>query len=239
MSLKAELETWAAALKAYDDADYEKSLELFASIGDSSKILTNMGLIYATIGEHEAAVEQFIAATQLDQFLAVAYFQCGVSNFLLQRYELAFRDFDGALLYLRGNENINYEQLGLKFKLYSAEVLFNKGLCQVYMGQLAEGMGIMEEARREKATQEHNVIDDAIADRGDGYTVFSIVSPQRFALSFALMSVARRRTLPPTREQAQECKGQRLPRQSGTCSLPQFPGDVSSTPPDGPAIRKP
>ena len=72
-----------------------------------------MGLIYATLGEHEAAVEQFIAATALDQYLAVAYvlihhrrlhthpssldlpispspryFQCGVSNFLLGRYEL-------------------------------------------------------------------------------------------------------------------------------------------------------
>lgn len=34
----------------------------------------------------------------------------------------------------------------------------------------------MEEARQEKATEEHNVIDDAIADRGEGYTVFSIVS---------------------------------------------------------------
>jgi hypothetical protein len=31
-----------------------------------------MGLIYATLGEHEAAVEQFIAATRLDQYLAVA-----------------------------------------------------------------------------------------------------------------------------------------------------------------------
>jgi len=31
-----------------------------------------MGLIYATLGEHEAAVEQFIAATGLDQYLAVA-----------------------------------------------------------------------------------------------------------------------------------------------------------------------
>jgi len=30
MSLKAELETWAAALKAYDAEDFEKSLELFA-----------------------------------------------------------------------------------------------------------------------------------------------------------------------------------------------------------------
>jgi hypothetical protein len=31
-----------------------------------------MGLIYATLGEHEAAVERFIEATGLDQFLAVA-----------------------------------------------------------------------------------------------------------------------------------------------------------------------
>jgi hypothetical protein len=31
-----------------------------------------MGLIYATLGEHEAAVDQFIAATRLDNYLAVA-----------------------------------------------------------------------------------------------------------------------------------------------------------------------
>ena len=68
------------------------------------------------------------------------------------------------------------EQLGLKFKLYSAEVLFNKGLCQIFTGQLDSGLAIMEDARKEKATDEHNVIDDAIADRGEGYTVFSIVS---------------------------------------------------------------
>lgn len=89
MSLKAELETWAAALKAYDEEDFEKSLGLFSvrsaiylllafltvhkqQIADSSKILTNIGLIYATLGEHEAAVERFTEATQLDQYLAVA-----------------------------------------------------------------------------------------------------------------------------------------------------------------------
>ena len=89
MSLKAELESWAAALKAYDEEDFEQSLEIFSvchrfppppcpshllsqSIADSSKILTNMGLIYATLGEHETAVQQFSAATQLDNYLAVA-----------------------------------------------------------------------------------------------------------------------------------------------------------------------
>ncbi|KAF9524021.1 NADPH oxidase regulator NoxR [Crepidotus variabilis] len=174
MSLKAELETWAAALKAYDDEEFEKSLELFTQIADSSKILTNMGLIYATLGEHEAAVKHFIDATSLDQYLAVAYFQCGVSNFLLGRYDLAYKDFDEALLYLRGNQAINYEQLGLKFRLFSAEVLFNKGLSQIYLGKMQEGLADMEEARREKATEEHSVIDDAITERGEGYTVFSI-----------------------------------------------------------------
>jgi len=121
MSLKAELETWAAALQAYDDEDFDKSLELFSvrplnsflltsfvytlqSIADNSKILTNMGLIYATLGEHEAAVERFVEATNLDQYLAVAYFQSGVSNFLLSRFEDAYKNFDEALLYLRGNQ---------------------------------------------------------------------------------------------------------------------------------------
>ncbi|KAI1787818.1 hypothetical protein LXA43DRAFT_1027631 [Ganoderma leucocontextum] len=174
MSLKAELETWAAALTAYDQEDFEKSLELFSQIADSSKILTNIGLIYATLGEHEAAVEQFTAATELDQYLAVAYFQCGVSNFLLTRYDAAFNDFSSALLYLRGNQFINYEQLGLKFKLFAAEVLFNRGLTQIYMGNPQEGLADMEDARRDKATEEHGVIDDAIQDRGEGYTVFSI-----------------------------------------------------------------
>ena len=72
MSLKAELETWAAALAAYDKEDFEQALELFSRIADSSKILTNMGLIYATLGEHEAAVQHFIEATNLDKYLAVA-----------------------------------------------------------------------------------------------------------------------------------------------------------------------
>ena len=83
-----------------------------------------MGLIYATIGEHETAVERFVAATGLDNYLAVAlvpppilshhasssthfsYFQCGVSNFLLGRYDLASKDFEEALLYLRGNQSM-------------------------------------------------------------------------------------------------------------------------------------
>ena len=43
------------------------------------------------------------------------------------------------------------------------------------MGRVDEGIELLEEGRRQKATDEHNVIDDVIRDRGEGYTVFSIV----------------------------------------------------------------
>jgi hypothetical protein len=69
----------------------------------------------------------------------------------------------------------NYEQLGLKFKLYSAEVLFNKGISQIYLGNEGAGMADLGEAAADKVTTEHGVIDEAIQDRGQGYTVFSIV----------------------------------------------------------------
>jgi hypothetical protein len=81
----------------------------------------------------------------------------------------------------------NYEQLGLNFRLFSAEVLFNKGLSLVYMKRLQEGLADMEEGRREKATPEHDVIDDAIRERAEGYTVFSIVSVIHLFVQFLLL----------------------------------------------------
>jgi len=69
----------------------------------------------------------------------------------------------------------NYEQLGLNFKLYAAEVLFNKGICLTYLDRVQEGLDTMGEAGTLKAKEDHAVIDEAIRDQGDGYTVFSVV----------------------------------------------------------------
>lgn len=98
--------------------------------------------------------------------------------------------FNEALLYLRGNTLIDYEQLGLKFRLYSCEVLFNRGLCSIYDGNIDEGMNDLEYASKEIQVEDHNVIIDAIAEQAEvscptlpsglvltysqGYTVFSV-----------------------------------------------------------------
>lgn len=97
----------------------------------SLQILFNMAVINATVGEHAAAVNLFRAATERDRYLAIAYvrsilghaarsligctddlksfplqFQAGVSHFHLARFDLALRDFEEALLYLRSNLNV-------------------------------------------------------------------------------------------------------------------------------------
>jgi hypothetical protein len=70
----------------------------------------------------------------------------------------------------------DYSQLGLGYRLELAEVLFNRGLCLVYLGDREGGVQAMEEASKHKVSPEHNVIEEAIQDGAEGYTVFSIVS---------------------------------------------------------------
>ncbi|KAF2444995.1 hypothetical protein P171DRAFT_431767 [Karstenula rhodostoma CBS 690.94] len=174
MSLKQEIETWVAALGAYDNNEFDEALKTFDQISDTSKILFNCGVIHATLGEHEKAVDCYQRAVRLDQYLAVAYFQQGVSNFLMGDFEEALANFNDTLGYLRGNNNIDYEQLGLKFKLYSCEVLFNRGLCYIYLQQKELGMQDLSFAAKEKVVPDHDVIDEAIREEAEGYTVFSI-----------------------------------------------------------------
>ncbi|GAA5949851.1 hypothetical protein JCM3765_007714 [Sporobolomyces pararoseus] len=174
MSLKQELQTWSSALLAFDNNDYDRALITFKSMESGSKIFFNIGLIHATRGEHELAIEAFERSVELDPYLTVAYFQAGVSRFLLKQFDQARRDFDDAWLYLRSNEIIDYEQIGLKFQLYSCEVLFNRGLCLIRMGRVEDGLRDWSMAIKEKYTQEHDVIDEAYSDRGQGYMVFSV-----------------------------------------------------------------
>lgn len=51
-----EIETWVEALEYYDNNEFDKALQTFEKIADTSKILFNMGVINATLGQHEEAV---------------------------------------------------------------------------------------------------------------------------------------------------------------------------------------
>jgi hypothetical protein len=98
---------------------------------------------------------------------------------------------------LDDRDNRNYEQLGLNFKLYAAEVLFNKGICLMYLDRMQEGMEALTEASTLKENANHDVIDEAVRDQGDGYTVFSVVCNLNFPFGHTLnIDIACRPSVP-------------------------------------------
>ncbi|KAJ7907019.1 hypothetical protein B0H13DRAFT_1716031 [Mycena leptocephala] len=140
-------------------------------IPPSATASTNMGLICSAMGDHQKALRRFTDATTRDPFLTIAYFQRGVSHFLLERYRPAGRDFKRAWLSLRGNEAMF---LGLRFRLFASEVLFNLGLSRIRLGRMEKGMEYLEKAKLLTMIEDHDVIEDVILHKGEGFTVFSI-----------------------------------------------------------------
>lgn len=153
---------------------------------------------------------------RLDQYLAVAYFQQGVSNFLVGDFEEALANFNDTLLYLRGNTYIDYDQLGLKFKLYSCEVLFNRGLCYIYLQQNQAGLGDLSYAAKEKVTPDHDVIDEAIREEAEVSRPEMNASFTPYLMSIGLYRLfdTRRRRLQTEQLQGQESQDEGLPRKS-------------------------
>ncbi|ORX47021.1 hypothetical protein DM01DRAFT_1348799 [Hesseltinella vesiculosa] len=174
MALKLELEQWQSGCSAFDGKDYDSALRTFINMADSAKMHFNIGLIFAAVDDHERALAAYSRSISLDPYFAVAYFQKGVSHFCLGSMEDAKREFDTAHKNLRNNQIVNYQQLGLAFRLYACEVLFNRGICRLYLGEIDPGLTDLYHAQKSKMTEEHDVIDQAVRDRGKGYSVFSI-----------------------------------------------------------------
>ncbi|KAG0330862.1 hypothetical protein BG000_011400 [Podila horticola] len=172
--LKHELDQWNEGVIAFDQGLYEDALEIFEPIADSAKIHFNIGVVLTTLGDFEGASAAYAQATKLDQYLAIAYFQNGVANVALEDYAKALTCFHDAYLYLRGNMVIDYTQLGLDFKLYSCQVLFNRALCYIELGEMDLGMTDLWRATREKQTKAHDMLDQALRDKGQDCTVFTV-----------------------------------------------------------------
>ncbi|KAL7751314.1 hypothetical protein RI367_003174 [Sorochytrium milnesiophthora] len=174
MSMKQELVQWDAAAKAFDAGDLEQALELLQPIADSSKIHFNMGMALQALGAHEEAIAAFTDAVQCDNYMSIGYMQKGVSHYILGEMDAALDSFYDAFIYLRGNYLIDYTQLGMEYKLYSCEVLYNRALVYFQLGDDQSAMADLAEASNAKQLPEHAQIDEAIAYRGDACQIFQV-----------------------------------------------------------------
>ncbi|KAI9366180.1 hypothetical protein DFJ73DRAFT_807399 [Zopfochytrium polystomum] len=150
MALKEEIIQWNDGCTAFEGKDYRGALNILEPIADSARIHFDMAQAFSNLSMVEESIGSLTRAVACDQYLAVGYFQRGVLFYKQDLIAEALADFTDALAYLRGNLLIDYTQLGLAYKLYAAEVSFNRGLCFMTVGQTDAGMADFDDASRTK-----------------------------------------------------------------------------------------
>nr|XP_025720636.1 NADPH oxidase activator 1 isoform X3 [Callorhinus ursinus] len=115
---------WHRGVQAVARGDWGCALRLFSGDPEPpARMCFNVGCVHLLAGDPEAALRAFDQAVTKDTCMAVGFFQRGVANFQLERFQEALSDFWLALAQLRDNATIDYTQLGLRFKLKAWEVV--------------------------------------------------------------------------------------------------------------------
>ncbi|KAJ3379950.1 hypothetical protein HDU92_006292 [Lobulomyces angularis] len=122
-------QVWLKGVNYFKEKKFDKAIEEFNTINQYSKILFNIGLIYQIQNEHLLATSVFDKCIAKDPFLAICLLQRALSHTKLKFYSWALQDLKSLLKLFNLNSMIDYEQLGMKFKLKKCTVLFNIAWC--------------------------------------------------------------------------------------------------------------
>uniref|UniRef100_A0A8D0L2S2 Neutrophil cytosolic factor 2 n=1 Tax=Sphenodon punctatus TaxID=8508 RepID=A0A8D0L2S2_SPHPU len=143
MSLAETIRLWSKGVSAAEQKDWAAALDAFTSVQNpSSKICFNIGCIHLVLG-NLAEAEQ-------------------VSLMAASRELSAINDFKEALAQLRGNQLIDYKILGLQFKLFACEILYNIALMHANLEEWKKAEEHLIRAMGMKTEPRHNKIDKAM-----------------------------------------------------------------------------
>ncbi|XP_023366530.1 neutrophil cytosol factor 2 isoform X2 [Otolemur garnettii] len=107
-------------------------------------------------------LQAFTKSINQDKHLAVAYFQRGMLYYRTEKYDLAIKDLKEALTQLRGNQLIDYKILGLPFKLFACEVLYNIAFMYAKKEEWKKAEEQLALASGMKSEPRHSKIDKAM-----------------------------------------------------------------------------
>ncbi|XP_032628838.1 neutrophil cytosol factor 2 isoform X2 [Chelonoidis abingdonii] len=187
MSLAETIRLWNEGVCATDRKDWTAALDAFTSVQNPpSKLCFNIGCIHLILGNLAEAEQAFARSIDRDKHLAVAYFQRGTVFYRRENYKLAIEDFKEVLALLRGNLLIDYKILGLPFRLFACEVLYNIALLYAKLEDWRKAEEHLTLAISMKTEPRHNKIDRAmeailvvasVVDK-DSFSGFAPLQPQ-------------------------------------------------------------
>ncbi|XP_062310624.1 NADPH oxidase activator 1 [Osmerus eperlanus] len=154
---------WDEAVKAVDARDWQGALAKLNQITDPpSRILFTTASVHLALGQLEPAIKALDQTIAKDERLAVGFFQRAAAHMQTNRLEEALTDCIWAQKHMRENLVIDYRQLGLRYKLYSWQVLYNAAAVHCRMGQWDKARDILVSASQEKGEGKGSNVETAL-----------------------------------------------------------------------------
>lgn len=145
------LRLWNEAVQAVDNKDWQGALATLETISEpTSRTLFDAASAHLALGQLELAARALDLTLAKDERLAVGFFQRGAVMMQIDRLEEALSDCIWAQKHMRGNMVIDYKQLGLRFKLYSWQVLHNAAAVYCRMGQWEQAREVLLSTSQER-----------------------------------------------------------------------------------------
>ncbi|NWH55820.1 NCF2 factor, partial [Geococcyx californianus] len=178
MSLVETIRLWQEGVCAADRKEWGAALDAFTAVQNPpAKICFNIGCIHLVLGKLAEAEEALTRSIGCDKHLAVAYFQRGNVFYQRHNHENAIEDFKEALAQLRGNQLIDYKILGLRYRLFACEILYNIALVYATIEDWKKAEEHLTLAMTMKSEPQHNKIDRAM--EAILCCVFSVLQKQK------------------------------------------------------------
>ncbi|KFQ51718.1 Neutrophil cytosol factor 2, partial [Nestor notabilis] len=165
MSLVETIRLWQEGVCAADRKEWRAALGAFTAVQNPpAKICFNIGCLpfLPPLCPIPTYMQAFTRSIGCDKHLAVAYFQRGTVFYRRQNHEKAIEDFKEALAQLRGNQLIDYKILGLRYRLFACEILYNIALVYATTEDWKKAEEHLTRAMTMKSELQHNKIDRAM-----------------------------------------------------------------------------
>eukprot|EP00732_Lithocolla_globosa_P001959 Lithocolla_globosa_v1_NODE_1135_length_2844_cov_18.474364.p2 type:complete len:423 gc:universal NODE_1135_length_2844_cov_18.474364:1554-2822(+) len=164
MSSKEEILAWQEGCTLFDSGDHGKAYQVFETVASviGAKIMFNQGLCQGQQRRYNEAIQALTNAIRADKYFAAAYFMRGVYQHHLNDNQKATQDFTNTIQYLRGNTMIDYQQLGMDYKLHACEVYYNRAFVGSKLGRSDPSYQDLIQAQQLKSEPKHDAIDTAL-----------------------------------------------------------------------------
>ncbi|XP_073697139.1 NADPH oxidase activator 1 [Garra rufa] len=152
------LRLWDEAVRAIDSRDWQGALTNLNQITDHNfRTKFVVASTHIALGQVDLAIKALDQVITKDSCLAVGFFQRSAVHMMANRLEEALADCIWAQKNMRENPVIDYKQLGLRYKLYSWQVLYNAAAVHSRLQQWDKAREILTAALQERGAGKSNL----------------------------------------------------------------------------------